>query len=300
MQPRFIDLHTHTTASDGSDSPTALVRKAAALRLAAVAITDHDTLAGLEEAEAAGKETSLEVIRGCELGVESVYGEVHLVGLWIPQQCEALQQTLETLRRHRATRNQLIVEKLQEQGVAVSYDEVLSEACGESIGRPHIAAVLFRKGYVGSITEAFTRFLGEKASAYVPRKLLKPEEGVRLLADTGAVVSLAHPMLIHCPAAWFDELIPCLKASGLQAIEAYHSEHSARDERFCVALAARYGLALTGGSDYHGTAKPGVALGKGKGGLRVTTGFLDALKARFPQQTSEKVSSLLSSPLLPS
>lgn len=283
MQARFIDLHTHTSASDGSDSPTELIRKAAALRLAAVAITDHDTLAGLEEAEAAGKKYSLEVIRGCELSVESVYGEVHLLGLWIPHQCEALQQTLETLRNHRTTRNQRIVEKLQEQGVTISYEEVLSEACGESVGRPHIAAVLFRKGVVESISEAFTRFLGEKAPAYVPRKLLKPDEGVRLLAGTGAVVSLAHPMLIRCPSSWFDELIPFLRASGLQAIEAYHSEHSARDERFCVALADRYGLALTGGSDYHGTAKPRVTLGRGKGGLRVTMAFLEALKARFPQ-----------------
>ena len=150
----------------------------------------------------------------------------------------------------------------------------------ESVGRPHIARVLRKRGVVSGFPQAFELYLGYYGAAYVPRTLLSPEEGVSLMANLGAVVSFAHPMLIRCPPSWFDEIIPQLKEAGLGAIEAYHSEHSARDERFCVDLAARYGLGVSGGSDYHGTAKPGVSLGRGKGGLRVTVALLDALKVR--------------------
>ena len=250
MQPRFVDLHTHTTASDGTDAPRDLIRRAASLKLAAVAVTYHDTVSGLDEAEAAGREYGVEIIRGCELGVQEQYGEIHLLGLWLPRHSAPLDAELARLRGHREERNLKILDRLRSIGINIGYQEVLDEAGGESVGRPHIARVL------------------------------TPEEGVSLMADLGAVVSFAHPMLIRCPPSWFDEIIPRLKEAGLGAIEAYHSEHSARDERFCVELAARYGLGLSGGSDYHGMAKPGVELGRGKGGLRVTVALLDALKAR--------------------
>lgn len=280
MQPRFVDLHTHTTASDGTDTPRGLIRKAAEAGLAAVAVTDHDTLSGLDAAEAAGREFGVEVIRGCELGVQGQYGEIHLLGLWLPRDCAPLESALARLRTLREERNRGMLEKLRGLGIAVSYDEVLEEAKGESVGRPHIARVLQKRGIVSTFAQAFELYLGYYGAAYVPRALPSPEEGVRLLAGPGVVVSFAHPMLIRCPAAWFDEIVPRLKEAGLGAIEAYHSEHSSRDERFCVDLAARYGLGVSGGSDYHGTAKPGVRLGRGKGGLRVTAALLDALKAR--------------------
>lgn len=280
MQPRFVDLHTHTTASDGTDSPSELIRKAAALKLAAVAVTDHDTLSGLDEAEAAGKELGVEVIRGCELGVQGKYGEIHLLGLWLPRRSASLEAELARLRLHREERNRGMLERLRALGVDIPYEEVLAEAKGESVGRPHIARVLLKRGVVGSFAQAFELYLGYYGAAYVPRRLPTPEEGVRLMAESGALVSFAHPMLIRCPPAWFDEIVPRLKEAGLGAIEAYHSEHSSRDERFCVELAARYGLGLSGGSDYHGTAKPGVRLGRGKGSLRVTEALLEALKSR--------------------
>lgn len=280
MQPRFVDLHTHTAASDGTDAPRDLIRKAAEAGLAAVAVTDHDTISGLEEAEAAGRDFGVEVIRGCELGVQGQYGEIHLLGLWLPRDCAPLEAALARLRLLREERNRQMVEKLRGLGIAVSYEEVLEEAKGESVGRPHIARVLQKRGLVSTFAQAFELYLGYYGAAYVPRALPSPEEGVRLLAGPGVVVSFAHPMLIRCPPTWFDEIIPRLKGAGLGAIEAYHSEHSSRDERFCVDLAARYGLGVSGGSDYHGTAKPGVRLGRGKGGLRVTAALLDALKAR--------------------
>ena len=278
MQPRFVDLHTHTTASDGTDAPRDLIRRAASLKLAAVAVTDHDTVSGLDEAEAAGREYGVEIIRGCELGVQEQYGEIHLLGLWLPRHSAPLDAELARLRGHREERNLKILDRLRSIGINIGYQEVLDEAGGESVGRPHIARVLQKRGIVSNFAQAFELYLGYYGAAYVPRTLLTPEEGVSLMADLGAVVSFAHPMLIRCPPSWFDEIIPRLKEAGLGAIEAYHSEHSAADERACVGLAQRHGLLLTGGSDYHGEAKPGVELGRGKGGLRVTSAVLERLK----------------------
>lgn len=284
MKPRFIDLHTHTTASDGTDSPRELVRRAAAIGLAAIAVTDHDTLSGLAEAESAGREYGLEVIRGCELSVQSPYGEIHLLGLWIPEDVTPLECVLKQLRALRESRNVRILEKLKQLGMDISYADVLAQAGGESVGRPHIARAMQVRGFVTDVPEAFALYIGTNGPAYVPRDIPSLEEGIRLLASTGALVSFAHPMLLSCPRAWYDTILPTMKAAGLGAIEAWHSGHSAEDERFCVELAARYDLGLSGGSDYHGLNKRDVALGRGRGGLRVTEALLDALKARHDQQ----------------
>lgn len=278
MTPRFIDLHTHTTASDGSDSPAELVRKAAAARLAAIAVTDHDTVAGLEEAVATGRDEGIEVIRGCELGVHSEYGEIHILGLWLPEGPSPLLEAMTELRRHRNERNERIVDNLRDLGMDITYDEVRALSGGVSVGRPHIALALLKRGYIDTPQEAFSRFIGPGAPAYAPKKVFSPAEGVRLLVSCGATVAVAHPMLMRCPEGWLDDTLADLKAAGLDAIEAYHSEHSHRDERTCVGMAERHGLVLTGGSDYHGRAKPAISLGRGRGGLRVTTHVLENLK----------------------
>lgn len=280
MQPRFVDMHTHTTASDGSDTPTELVRKAADCGLAALAITDHDTVSGLDEAVEAGQQLGLEVIRGCELSVSSRYGEVHILGLWLPKDCTTLDSELVSIRAMRDERNSRILERLQRVGVPLTQADVLAESRGETVGRPHIARALLRHGHVATMQEAFFRFLAKGGSAYEPKDVLSPQEGVSLLADLGATVSIAHPMLIRCPREWLDSTVAELVPMGLSAIEAYHSQHSAGDERYCADLAGRYGLAVTGGSDYHGTAKPHISLGRGRGGLRVTEAVLDRLKTR--------------------
>lgn len=280
MQPRFVDLHTHTWASDGSDSPAQLVHKAAEARLAAIAVTDHDTVSGIAEAVEAGHRLGVEVIGGCELSVNSAYGEVHILGLWLPADCQELEGQLAVLRAARETRNRRIVEKLVGLGCPLTYDEVLDEAGGESVGRPHIARAMLKKGFGCSMDDIFRRFLGYYGLAFEPKTILEPEAGVSLLAGLGATVGIAHPMLVHCPRTWFEDFVIRLQAVGLSALEAYHSEHSATDERYCVDLAARLGLGLTGGSDYHGVAKPSVRLGRGKGTLRVTEAMLDRLKAQ--------------------
>jgi predicted metal-dependent phosphoesterase TrpH len=279
---RLIDLHSHSTASDGSDSPAELVRKAEALGLGALALTDHDTLSGLNEAQEAARGKKLEFIRGCELSARwDDNGEIHILGLWIPAAHSALrrfEEILQSLRERREQRNRIIVEHLNALGCSLDYEEVLTEAGGESVGRPHIARVLLRKGYVGSMREAFIRWLGKGGGAYAPKEVLRPEDAIRLLVSVGATAALAHPKLTCASNERLERIVPPLKAFGLSALEAYHGEHSGEDTRFCVETAAAHGLALCGGSDYHGKLKPAIALGKGKGNLRVPARVLEELK----------------------
>ena len=284
---RLIDLHCHSTASDGSDEPAELIRKAVTAGLAALAVTDHDSLAGLDEAQRAAGGTTLELIRGCEISARGEDGEMHILGLWIPREhpnLSAFEGALRELRDHRSTRNQIMVERLRELGCSLHYDDVLAEAGGESVGRPHIAKVLIRRGYAKSVREVFTRYLGSKGSAYEPKKVLPPEAAVELLLSVGATAAVAHPKLIKASDAWLEATAARLKACGVSAMEAYHSEHSEADTRFCLALAARQGFALCGGSDYHGRLKPDIALGTGRGGLRVPESLLERLKGQRREQ----------------
>lgn len=281
---RFIDLHTHSNASDGTDSPAELVAGAATAGLAAVALTDHDTLSGLDEAEDAARRQGIEFIRGCELSTRTDYGEMHILGLWLPRQAPALENRLTDIRHKRDNRNARILEKLAGLGIAISMDELLHEAQGESVGRPHIAALLVKKGVVPSMKAAFDEYLGSSGRAYLPREVLEPEEAVRLMAGLGATVSLAHPCLKPVPPGWLEAFVLRLKDCGLSALEAYHSEHSDADIRTCVDLARRLDLGLSGGSDYHGRNKPRIRLGVGYGGLRVPTAILEDLKDRRRRQ----------------
>lgn len=275
----YIDLHTHSAASDGTDAPAELVRKAASVGLRAIALTDHDTLAGLPEAEAQGRDSGLEVVRGCEISADSPYGEVHILGLWLPRNADGLENVLKDLRRQRMERNLAIVKKLTALGLRVDYEEVLAAAGGETVGRPHIAAVLLRKGYIASLREGFDTLLGRGGKAFAPRKVLGLVEAVRLLAGLGATACMAHPRLSRCPDSWLEQTAAALVPHGLTALETYHSEYSEADQRFCMDMAARHKLENSGGSDYHGGAKPGVRLGYGRGGLRVPGEILDDLKA---------------------
>ena len=191
-----------------------------------------------------------------------------------------MQEKLAFLRRKRAERNEGIVRKLQELGLDITLEEVLATATGESVGRPHIAEVLLRKGYAENSREVFKKYLGCHGKAYLPKEVLEPEESVRLLADLGATVSLAHPMLWKGPPGWLDTQVARLKDCGLNAIEAWHSEHSEADVRACLALAKRFDLGISGGSDYHGDNKPSICLGTGYGKLRVGMDVLESLRQR--------------------
>lgn len=276
---KIVDLHTHTSVSDGSDSPAELVRKAANAGLAAVAVTDHETVAGLKEAVEAGVLHGIEVVRGCELAVSSPYGEAHILGLWLSSETQGLEEAFARIREARNARNQEMVERFRRAGYDVSYDELLGAARGESVGRPHMARLLVQKGVCASAREAFCRFLGDDKPMYAPRDVPTPAEGLALLKREGATTVFAHPMLLKAPPEGLALLIDDMVGEGLDAIEAYHPEHDARATRRALSFAKRYGLALSGGSDYHGDARPDTRLGTGKGDLRVSLDVLENLRA---------------------
>jgi predicted metal-dependent phosphoesterase TrpH len=274
-----VDLHVHSTASDGTDTPTELVRRAAILGLSAIALTDHDTMGGLTEARAAAYEAGLELVPGCELSTMSPYGELHLLAFWPDETPQAL-LALDVQRQNRRCRNLEILERLASLGVNISEQQILDEATSGIVGRPHIASALLRLGVVKTRSEAFSRFLGRDGAAHVPRKLLSPLEGLLLLRSLNAVTAVAHPSLLRAPFEWLHSCMGELAAAGLDALEAYHSEYSADQTRQMVDLASEYNLLLCGGSDYHGKSKPGIALGSGKGNMRIPSYILDKLKER--------------------
>jgi predicted metal-dependent phosphoesterase TrpH len=277
MPEAFIDLHTHSLASDGTDSPADLVRKAAALGLSALALTDHDTLSGLAQAAAEAEKAGAEFVPGVEIAVQYGTGELHLLGLFVNPDSHALGSALAKIRAGRENRNLAILDKLKTLGLPVAMDEVRAQAGGQTVGRPHIALAMIRRGYVKSRSEAFERYLGAGRAAYVPRELPAPAAGIELIRKEGAIAVLAHPFLSPAMSApGLDELLSRLRLSGLQALEAWHNAHNPEKTRICRDLARKHGLLVSGGSDYHGLNKKNVLLGGG--GERVPYAVLEALK----------------------
>ncbi|WP_018086437.1 PHP domain-containing protein [Desulfurispora thermophila] len=241
------DLHVHTSASDGTDSPQQVVARAAELGLRALAITDHDTVQGIEPALLAAREYGIEVIPGIELGTEISGREVHLLGYFINYRQEFFLEQLADFQQRRLTRVRKMTQRLNQLGFPVTMDRVLEIAGSGSVGRPHLARALLESGAVGSVEEAFEKWLGQDRPAYVPRFKYTPEEGVRLLRRAGGVPVFAHPAL-----AGVDELIPRLVEEGLMGLEVYYPAHDANDVQRYLAFCRRYNLLATGGSDYHG------------------------------------------------
>lgn len=252
------DLHCHTTASDGLLTPTELIRLAADLGLKGIGITDHDTLQGWREAEEAGAYYKIQVLRGIELNTDWQGKEVHILGYEVDNTSLVLNNKLRSLREARELRMFEILKLLAAQGIDICADEVRKLTQGESIGRPHIAQVLVERGFVRNIKEAFEYYIGQGASAYVPRFKIGTKEGIELIQKARGIPVLAHPGMQR-----IDEEIPSWVNFGLQGIEVIHSEHKPYDVKRYRAIAQRYNLLMTGGSDFHGEArKPGVELGR--------------------------------------
>lgn len=274
-----VDLHAHSTASDGSDSPAELVRLAVENGLSSLALTDHDTQDGLAEAVDAAAASGLELIPGVELSLDYDRGGMHLVVLWLERGPGPLQDRLAELRSGRDRRNLHIVERLSELGLPVTVEEVAAEAGGGSVGRPHIAAVMVARGYVPDIKTAFDQWLGNGRPAYVGRARLGPEEAIGLARESGGVPVLSHPHTLGITsAAEMAELLTRLKRAGLVGLEAIYSAYQRHVRDGYTDLARRFGLSPSGGSDYHGTYKPGLALGSGYGDLFVPDRVLDDLR----------------------
>lgn len=277
-----IDLHTHTTASDGTFSPAELVRLAQRLGLAAVAVTDHDTANGLDEALEAGRALGIEVVPGIEISAEFQPGTMHMLGYFIQPDRPDFAEKLRVLQEARRDRNPIIAAKLNALGLKITMDEVRAAAGSEQVGRPNFARVLLDKGYVSSLGEAFDRYLTKGGPAYVDKFRLSPAESVELIHQGRGLAVLAHPFTLDLGGQALDTLVADLAASGLDGLEAYYPEHDSDQTRACLELAARHGLAVTGGSDFHGDNKPEVALGSGfQENLAVPAELLEALRRRL-------------------
>jgi len=244
-----IDLHIHSTASDGKLSPADVVRKSAERGLTIIALADHDTVDGIVPALAAAKAfPQLKVIPAVEISTDVPKGEVHVLGYFIDYTDRKLKTTLERMRHSRRERARRMVTKLGKLGIHIEWQRVQEIAGSGSIGRPHIAQAMLEKGYIVSIKEAFTKYISRDGPAYVERKKMTPVEAVELLLRTNGLPVLAHPLTINDP----EMMVIKLKAAGLVGVEAYYNSYTADEIGKLVSLADRHGLITTGGSDYHG------------------------------------------------
>ena len=281
MSTGGIDLHTHTTHSDGSATPEELIGLAGAKRARAVAVTDHDTVAALVEARAAADRYGIEFVAGIEISAEYSPGTMHILGYCIDDQSPALGAKLDRLKKAREERNPRIANRLRSLGFDIGYDEVAHVAGNNVVGRPHFARLMIEKGYVASIQEAFDRFLKKGAAAYVEKARLSPAESIALIHDAGGVAVLAHPYQLRLSSLEeVERLVGELAELGLDGVETVYSRHSAAERVAFSEIAMRNGLLVTGGSDYHGTYKPDISIVTGLGDLNVPYELLEAVKAR--------------------
>ena len=286
---RGIDLHAHTTASDGDQSPTDLVRLAREAGLAALGVTDHDTTAGLAEATQAGKTYGVEIVPGVELSAEVDRGQCHLLGYLIDPDAPELLTRLQHIRDHRDQRNAKIVARFRDEiGFDITLEEVEAVAGGAVVARPHFARVLLDRGYVKSMQEAFDEYLANGARAYVDRDRLQPGEAIDLIHRAGGLAILAHPNNLKRTRAGTENKIASLKSLGLDGIEARYNRHTPEDTSFYLDLARRMNLLTSGGSDYHGpSVKATVFLGHVEGEKPAPYAVLDALRRTAAARNQE-------------
>jgi len=255
------DLHTHSTVSDGRLSPAALVQRAAQMGVGVMALTDHDNVGGLAEAEAAGRRHGVRIIPGVEISADYEPGTMHILGLGIDAANEALLLRLDFLQAARRERNPRMLQKLRALGIDLSMAEVEALAGSRQLGRPHFAQALINKEAVSSFEEAFERYLGKGRPAYVPKTRLPPGEAIQLIHGAGGLAVLAHPIQLRLEGDALALVLGGLAAQGLDAIEVFHSDHKAPDEQAYAALAERFKLRVSGGSDFHGIPGKNVELG---------------------------------------
>ena len=281
-----IDLHIHSTASDGTLTPREIVSMAADLELAAIAITDHDTIDGAREALASGIPPSLQFVPGVEISATPVFdgrgdSSYHILGYFIDLDDPMLNRLLAKLQKARSGRNPEIIKKLHAVGFDISLDEVRAAAGGGQVGRPHIAQVLLEKKYVKSIDHAFNDFLSKGRPAYVDKFRIDCQGAIDIITDAGGIPVLAHPGLISVESDdELETLVASLKEAGLAGLEVYYPQHSAKQVAQFEKLAASLDLLITGGTDFHGELKPDISMGIGDGSLFVPVQLFEAMLAR--------------------
>jgi predicted metal-dependent phosphoesterase TrpH len=279
LKPPFVDLHIHSTASDGSLSPSEIIKTAEKAGLGAIAITDHDTLEGSAEALTYPESHDVEILPGIEFSANFRSGNVHILGYLIRLDDADMGKTLEIVQRARSDRNVKMLKKLQGLGFDVDYEEIAEFAGPGQIGRPHIAQMLMKKGIVQNVEEAFVRFLKKGRPAYTERYRLQSGEAIQAILDAGGVPVLAHPFSLRARSERdLEEIVGQLKKSGLKGVEAYYPGHGPTRTALYERVARGHGLVVTGGTDFHGAVKPGIHMGFGNGDLRVPYEVVDELK----------------------
>ena len=257
----MLDLHIHTTASDGSLTPTQVVQLARKKGFSLIAVTDHDTMGGVAEALEAGKKYNVDVVPGVEIS-SGVTLEVHMLGYGMSPDHPVMKAMMEDMRAARVERMERIIENLQKMGVPITVEEVEAVA-GGAIGRPHIAQVLIAHGLVPDVRTAFREYIGVGAKAYVERRKMTSEQGIANIRDAGGVPVLAHGGLLRISEVELNQWIDSMAKKGLMGLECYHNAHTPQMERLLRAAAERNGLLVTGGSDFHGASRPDVEMGTG-------------------------------------
>jgi len=275
-----VDLHLHTTASDGVLSPAEIVRYAKSKGLQAIAITDHDTIEGCEEGLSEGEKIGFEVIPGIEISAEYSPGSMHILGFFLDIHHPLLNERLEYLQKARAERNPKMVAKLNQLGINITYEEVLRASGGGQVGRPHFANVLMEKRVVKSFQEAFDRFLKKGAQAYVDKFRFTSKEALHFIHEARGVAVLAHPNTLGASrSSELEKVIVQLVDEGLQGIEVYYPEHSSAEVAQYKSLADRFNLLSTGGTDYHGIEKNELDIGVGRGEMKLPYSIVENIKA---------------------
>ena len=281
MEKKYCDLHTHSNFSDGTYTPRELLREGESLGLSAIALCDHNTVAGLWDFIHAAKDFDIEAVAGTELSTDYEGKELHIVGLFInPSHFDKITALVEKMQHDKEKNYRELIDRLYADGYKLSYDKISKKSETGRINRAHIAEALFEAGYVRSIQDAFLHLLSKSGGYYKEPKYIPATEAISFLKSIGAVAVLAHPYLSLSPEE-VREFLPIGKAAGLDAMETVYSKYSDKTTEIARKAAKEFGILESGGSDFHGSRKPDIALGRGKGSLRIPSEFLEKLKEKL-------------------
>lgn len=285
-----VDLHVHSTASDGTETPSALIAEAEAKGLAALALCDHETTAGLEEFEEAATGKTVHAVPGIEIPSKLFQKEVHLLGLFIDPSADALREPLAYLHRTRMERNERLLKRLQDGGYGITADDVAAFSAGEIPGRPHFARALVQKGFFETVQEAFAKCLRQGTDFYVPRTFLPPADVIRMIRSSGGLAIWAHPIHTNRGGrAFLRKFLDQLSAWGLDGVEGYYPLFQKEYQKTVLSVAAERGLLVSGGSDYHGKNQPAIALGTGFGNWSVPAEVFESLEKAYRERRGRAV-----------
>ena len=276
---KHVDLHMHTTHSDGSYAPRDLIRYAKEKKLDCIAVTDHDTMSSFEECAEEAKKLGIELIPGIEISAQFEPGTLHILGFFQDPNHPPLKAGLEEIQKARRERNPQIIEKLNRIGIPITYEEVKAESGGKQVGRPHFAKVLLKKGVVKSMEEAFDKYLGKGKPAYLDKRRLSSGESIRMIRDAGGIAVIAHPKQMRLDEGALAKELERLVGEGLGGLEVYNSCQNRDEANLYKRLAKRFNLLITGGSDFHGANKPDVDLGYLGDGVELGYEVVEGMKA---------------------